>query len=417
MPRPTPFHARTSAACHSFLWKEWNGFAAVRAYDGHSEDEYFAVRSRAAVLDVSPLCKLDVSGTDAARLLSRVFSRDVERLPERRTTYGVLIDPKGKVLDDGTVAHLEGGVFRLCANERWGSWLRRNARGLDVSIEDTTERWAALAVQGPASRDVLAGLVDFELPAMPFFRCRAATIAGVRGWVSRTGYTGDLGYEVFVGAADAERVWDAILGAGRTRLVVPMGLDALDVVRIEAGFVLSGVDYHGSRAAMIESRKVTPDDAGLGFCVDLERSTPFCGQSEVVRDRDVGPTWDIVGIELDWAELEGLYHREGLPPHLAPVACRIPVPVYAADGRTQVGQVTSQTWSPILKRYLCLASVRRPHHAIGGRLRIEHTVEYERRTVGGTVVPRTFFDPPRKREVVRKTERTNPPAPRVQEHR
>jgi aminomethyltransferase len=123
MPRTTPFHPRTSARCHSFLWKEWNGFAAVRAYDAHSEEEYFAIRHKAGVIDVSPLCKYDIRGRHAAVLLSRVFSRDVERLAERRVTYGLLVDPQGKVLDDGTCAHLDGGVFRLCTSERWGAWL------------------------------------------------------------------------------------------------------------------------------------------------------------------------------------------------------------------------------------------------------------------------------------------------------
>ncbi len=401
MPRLSPFHARTSSACRSFSWKEWNGYAAVRRYDGHSEDEYFALRSRAVVLDVSPLCKLDVSGADAPKLLSRVFSRDVEQLAKRRLTYGLLVDPRGKVLDDGTCAHLDGGVFRLCTNERWGGWLERHARGLDVRVEDTTERFAVLAVQGPLSREVLASVVDFEIGAMPFFRVRPATIAGAKGWVARAGYTGDLGYELFVDAADAERVWDAVMEAGRSRLVVPAGLDVLDVARIEAGFVLQGVDYHSARGALIASRKVTPDDVGLGGCVELARATPFCGQEEVVAERRRGPTWDLVGVELDWEDLEQLYRSEGLPPVLAPVASRLPMPVYAEDGRTQVGQVTSQTWSPTLKRYLALASVRRPEHEPGNELRVEHTVEYSRRTVRARVVPRTFFDPPRKRAVER----------------
>lgn len=402
MARTTPVHDRTAALAHSFLWKEWNGFAAVRAYDAHSEDEYFAVRFRAGLLDVSPLVKLDVSGKDAATLLSRVFSRNVERLAPRRVTYGVLVDAQGKVLDDGTVAHLDGGVFRLCTSERWAGWLARHARGLDVTLTDTTESLAALALQGPLSREVLGPLVDFDLGAMPFFRARAATIAGVRGWVSRTGYTGDLGYEVFVPAESAVRVWDALVAAGRPVLLSPFGLDALDVLRIEAGFVLQGVDYFCARGALIPSRKSSPDELGLGFCVELDRRTRFVGQDAIERERRTGgAAWDLVGIALDWAELDGLYRSYDLPPHLAPVASRIAVPVYAEDGRTQVGQVTSQTWSPVLKKYLCLATVRRAAAAPGTPLRVEHTVEYERRTVAGAVVPRTFFDPERKRSVVR----------------
>jgi aminomethyltransferase len=399
MSRKTPFHDRAAALSRSFSWKEWNGYAAVRTYDAHSEDEYFAVRFRAGVIDVSPLVKYDLTGRDAATLLSRVFSRDIERLQPRRVTYGVLVDPDGKVLDDGTVAHLDGGVFRLCTSERWGAWLARNARGLQVEITETTESLAGLALQGPLSRDVLAGLVDFDLGAMPFFRARAARIAGVAGWVARTGYTGDLGYELFVPPDGAERVWDALLEAGRPSLLAPFGLDALDVTRIEAGFVLQGVDYFSARGALLESRKSTPDEVGLGFCVELDRRTPFVGQDAVEVERRTGSRWDLVGIELDWEELDGLYRSYDLPPHLAPVASRLAVPVYAEDGRTQVGQVTSQTWSPVLKRYLGLATVRRSEGAHGTHLRVEHTVEYERRTVKATVVPRTFFDPERKRAV------------------
>jgi aminomethyltransferase len=397
MARTSPFHDRTAALNHSFLWKEWNGFAAVRAYDAHSEDEYFAVRFRAGLIDVSPLVKLDVSGKDAAKLLSRVFSRDVEKLAPRRVTYGVLVDPDGKVLDDGTVAHLDGGVFRLCTSERWEAWIGRQARGLDVTLRDTTEAFAALALQGPLSREVLGPLVDFDLGAMPFFRARNARIAGIPGVVSRTGYTGDLGYEVFVPAEHALQLWDALAGAGRPVLLAPFGLDALDVTRIEAGFVLQGVDYFSARGALIPSRKSTPDEIGLGFCVDLDRRTRFVGQDAVERERRVGSAWDLVGIEVDWEELDRLYRSYDLPPHLAPVASRAAVPVYAEDGRTQVGQVTSQTWSPVLKRYLALATVQRGVSALGTPLRVEHTVEFERRTVKATVVPRTFFDPERKR--------------------
>lgn len=397
MPRPSPFHARTSALCHSLQYKEWNGVHAVRVYDAHSEEEYFAVRHRAGVLDVSPLCKYDVSGPDAARLLARAFTRDASRLAERRVAYGLMVDPAGKVLDDGTLAHLEGGTYRLCTSERWFDWLGRLARGLDVAIVDQTDALAALAVQGPAARTILASVVDIDLGPMPFFRVRAARIGGAPGWISRTGYTGDLGYELFVPRHDAERVWDAVIAAGAPHGLVPFGLDTLDVLRIEAGFILQGVDYFSARSALIDARKSTPDEIGLGSTVDLERDVPFVGQEQVVAERARGSTWDLVGVELDWEEIARLYQGYDLPPHFAPAASRLAVPVYAGDGRTQIGQVTSHTWSPITKRYLALATVRRPYHAEGTTLRVEYTVEYERRAVKGTVVPRTFFDPARKK--------------------
>ncbi|MEZ4241503.1 MAG: aminomethyltransferase family protein [Myxococcota bacterium] len=414
MPRTTPFHPRTAARCGSFLWKEWSGYAAVRAYDAHSEEEYFAVRHKAGVIDVSPLCKYDLSGPDAAKLLSRVFTRNPAAMPERRVAYGLLCDDDGCVLDDGTLSRIGPDRWRLCTSERWGAWLHRHARRLDVRIDDTTEALAALAVQGPLSRKCLAPLVDFEIAKMPYFRVRPAKIAGVDGWISRTGFTGDLGYELFVPADQALRVWDALFEAGAPHQLAPFGLDALDVLRIEAGFVIQGVDYFTSRTAAIPSRKSTPDEIGLGGVVDLEdRLVPFVGQAAVVAERARGSRWDLVALALDWAELERLYQAYGLPPHLAPAACRNPVPVYAEDGRTQVGQVTSQTWSPVLKQYLCLATVQADRGGKGTPLRVEHTVDYERRTVLAHVVDRPAFDPARKRSVGERPARNPTPAPVV----
>lgn len=402
MPHPTPFHPRTSALNTSYLWKEWNGYAAVRTFDAHSEQEYFAVRHKAGAIDVSPLCKYEVRGPDAARLLSRVFSRDMERVGPRRMTYGVLVDPAGKVLDDGTCGRIGDQHFRLSTSERWLGWLQRHARGLKVDIEDSTERIAVLAVQGPRARDVCAPLVDFDLARMPFFRIRPCKLAGLQGWISRTGYTGDLGYELWVERDDALALWDAVFESGAPHGLLPYGLDALDVVRIEAGYILNGIDYYSARGCLIEARKSTPHDAGLGFCVDLEdRRTPVIGQQHIEREVVDGPVWDLVGLELDWEGLEELYARHGVPPHLAPCASRSAVPVFARDGRTQVGQATSHTWSPILKKPLALATVKRGHAQNGTILQIEHTVEFFRRTVKATVVCRTFFDPPRKRWVKR----------------
>ncbi len=398
MPRPSPFHPRTQPLCRSFLWKEWNGYAAVRAFDAHREDEYHAVRHRAGIIDVSPLCSLEITGPDAGRLLSRVFSRDAERMSPHQVAYGVLLDAQGKVLDDGTCCRISEEHFRLSTSQRWVSWLARHGRGLRVSIEDSTDRVAVLAVQGPEAVRVLSDLVDFQLARMPFFRIRSTNIGGLDGCISRTGYTGDLGFELWVDSGDAVPLWDAVLEAGRDLGVVPFGLDALDVTRIEAGFVLQGVDYHSARDAVIESRKSTAHEAGLGWTLDLEREVPFIGQDCAEAELRRGSEWALVGVCLDSEELEGLYHEQGLPPHLSPTASRLAVPVYAEDGSTQVGQVTSHTWSPVLKRYIGLATVRRGWASRGTPLRVEHTVEYERRTVRARVVERPFFDPPRKRQ-------------------
>lgn len=379
------------------LWKEWNGYASVRAFDAHSESEYFAIRNKVGMIDVSPLCKHEILGIDAGVLLSRVFSRDAAGLAERRVAYGLLVDPDGYVLDDGTCAKLSPEHFRLCTSARWVGWLRRHARGLRVKIEDSTDRIAVLAVQGPLARDLLAPLVDFELGRMPFFRIRPTTLAGLDIELSRTGYTGDLGYELWIDAARAVALWDVLSEAGAPLQLTPFGLDALDVARIEAGFVLAGVDYFGAHTVEIAAQRSTPHELGLGRCVELERRIRFIGQDAIERELVRGPAWALVGLQLDGAELERLYAEHGLSPRFGPCASRSAVPVYAPDGRTHVGQATSHTWSPILKGYLALASVRAPFGQLGTQLRIEHTAEYERRTVTAQVVPRTFFDPPRKR--------------------
>ena len=394
MPRTTPFHSRTSGLMESMAWKEWAGYAAACNFDAHSEREYFAIRQSAGLLDVTPLYKYDVTGSDAASFLSRVWTRDITKLKPGRVVYGCMCDGDGKVLDDGTITYLGENAFRVTSSEPWLGWYSRHSRGMDVEIEDSTDRISALALQGPCSRDILRELTDCDLDSMRFFGTAAGKIAGADGRITRTGYTGDLGYELWMHNADAERVYDALLEAGKPYNMEPIGLDALDVSRIEAGFVLQGIDYICAQRCLIEARKSTPEEAGLGWTVNLDREG-WIGRDALLREREVGPKWGLVGLELDWAELEELYEQYNLPPHLAPVACRSAVPVYSS-GRSQVGQVTSSTWSPTLKKYLALGQVYAQHAKVGTKLKVEYTVEFERRTVTATVVKRPFFDPERK---------------------
>ena len=396
MPRTTPFHPRTSALCTSFAWKEWAGYAAVCNYDRHSEREYFAFRHTAGLIDVSPLYKYDVRGQDAAAFLAHVWTRDVTRLPPGRVVYGTMCNADGHALDDGTVANLGDGRYRVTSSEPWLGWYSKHARGFDVSIEDETDRVAALSLQGPLARTILQPMVEEDLDSVRFFGVRTCTLAGKPGWISRTGYTGDLGYELWMDPDDACHVWDAVLAAGEDYGMQPAGLDAMDVTRIEAGFVLQGVDYVSAKSCITESLKSTPEDAGLGWTVKLDRPG-WIGRDALLRERDRGgSTWQLVGLELDWAELEQLYDRYKLPPHLAPAACRIAVPVYDSSGSKQVGQATSSPWSPILKRYLAVAQVHRPYGDLGNTLKIEHTPEFERCQITATVVDKPFYNPPQK---------------------
>jgi aminomethyltransferase len=212
--------------------------------------------------------------------------------------------------------------------------------------------------------------------------------------ISRTGYTGVLGYEIWVEAERAVDLWDALMEAGRPYDITPTGMLALDVARIEAGLLLLDVDYVGARKALIPSQKYSPYEIGLGRLVNVEKA-PFIGQPALRREAKGRPARQLVGLEVDWNDLERLHEEAGLAPQLPATASRVSVPVFH-DG-IQVGKATSSTWSPTLKRMIALATVASDAVALGNRLEMEFTVDHRRRQVGVTVVPLPFFDPPRKR--------------------
>jgi aminomethyltransferase len=395
MPLETPFHARTAALCTSLAWKEWAGYHAVRHYGSYAEREYFAFRHAAGLLDVTPLYKFDVRGADAARFLSYVTVKDVTRLAPGRVTYLCWCDARGRVLDDGTLTCWDDRHFRMTAADPTLAWLEKHARGFDVSITDVSLDVAAVAIQGPRSKDVLLD-AGADVEGLPFFRAVRTTIGRVPVEVSRTGYTGDLGYEVWTAAEHAVPLWDALIDAGRRHGLLPAGLDALDVTRVEAGFLLGGVDYTSARRALIPDQYSTPDELGLGWCVDLERE-PFLGQDAIRAERAHGNALAFAGLVIDWDELEQLYASFDLPPDLPAGAWRASIPVH--HGAVQVGYATSGTWSPTLKQNLALATLQAAHAKLGTELSIEWTVEHQRRTVKATVAKKPFFDPSRKRSV------------------
>jgi aminomethyltransferase len=395
VPIPSPFHERTQNLCRSYRWKDWAGYYAVCAYDTDPEREYFAIRHAAALLDVTPLFKYDVKGPDAAVALARIVAKNVAKLKVGQVAYCCWCDERGKLLDDGTVTRLEENAFRVTAAEPNLAWFTRNARGYRVTIEDVTHRIAAVSLQGPTSRLVLEEICDADLSALRFFRWTRARIDGFDAIVTRTGYTGDLGYEVWVENEHALRLWDALMAGGRLHGIEPTGLDALDVARIEAGFIMNGVDYYSANHCLIEARKSTPFEADLGWTLNLKRD-PFVGQTALAAEKARGPNRRFVGLELDWDDFERHFAAVGLPPEVHSAAWRAPVPVFDGTGQ-QVGQATSGAWSPMLKKNLALATVRRPHGDVGEVLSIEVTVEYVRHRVKATVAQKPFFDPPRKR--------------------
>ncbi len=390
----TPFHSRTSALCQAQNWRRWAGHVVASSYELNHDWEYFAIRSRAALIDVSPLFKYIIRGVDAGRFLNRIVTRDVSRCALGQVMYTPWCDERGKVIDDGTLSHLARHTYRLTAAEPNLRWLLDNARGHDVTVEDVSEATAAVAVQGPRSREVLKRVTDANLDALKFYHLTEARIHGMATTISRTGYTGDLGYEVWVDATDAERLWDILMAAGKDFGLTPAGMLALDMTRIEAGLLLIDVDYISAQKAIIDLQFSSPYELGLGWAVKLDKKD-FVGRNALAAEKERGPDWRFRGLEVEWNALERAYGEVGLPPQLPPFAWRTSVPVYANG--TQAGYATSGCWSPTLKKYIALAHLRHTYAETGARVTMEVTVEHQRREASAVVVPPRFFDPERKR--------------------
>lgn len=394
MPIGTPFHSRTAAICVSQNWRTWSGYLVASSYDVLHDYEYYAIRNSAGLIDISPLYKYEVRGKDALRLVNRVITRDASKCAVGQALYGCLCEEEGAVIQDGTVFRLAEDHFRFHLADPSLRWLNLNAAGMAVAIEEVSDQIAALALQGPHSRMILDRVADVDLSALKFFRLTSAQLGDVPAVVSRTGYTGDLGYEIWFAAAHAERVWDRLIEAGRDFGIKPAGMLALDVARLEAGFILLEVDYIGAEKALVSSQRYTPFEIGLGWAVDF-RKDHFIGQQALRKHHRRGSPRRIVGLEIDLDEYEGLYRHAGLPPQFPLAAWRGGVPVYK-DGR-QVGHATTGAWSPILKKYIALATIESAFSDPATKLGIEVTVEYARKTARASVVKTPFFDPPRKR--------------------
>jgi aminomethyltransferase len=394
LPRTTPFHARVAELCESQSWQLWAGYLSPNTYELDHLREYYAIRSSAALIDVTPLYKYDVTGRDSGRLLDLVVTRDLGRCGVGQAVYTPWCSDDGKVIDDGIVVRLAEERYRLTAADPNYAWLEDNAVGLDVTIEDVSESIAAVAVQGPTSRDVLGKLAGDAVTWLGYYRAADATVDGLDATITRTGYTGDLGYEVWVEAGGAERLWDLVMDAGAPHNLRPAGNTALDIARIEAGLILNPVDYVSARHTPFDALKTTPYELGLGWAVHLDKG-PFVGRSALRRESERGQAWATVGLETDWGALERVFAEFGMPPQLPTTSWGDPVPVY--DGGRQIGRATSGTWSPLLKRYLAIARVKPWYAEPGIELEVEVTAVGHRRRAAATVVRMPFFDPPRKR--------------------
>jgi aminomethyltransferase len=300
------------------------------------------------------------------------------------------------VLDDGTVSVLAPDFLRLTSADPNYRWLCENARGLKVTIEDVSDGVAALALQGPNARTILEHASGTDLSKVKYFRLTNALIRGVPVTITRTGYTGDLGYEVWMDAEHALPVWDTIVAVGNTYGITPAGILALDVARIEAGLLLLDVDYVSARKALIEQQKSSPLELGLEWTVGFDKPA-FVGREALAAERKRPAEWRFVGVEVAWEPLEALYAELGLAPKLPTTAWRTSVPIYAADSDRQVGYATSGCWSPLLKKYLTLAHLEAGASEEGRELEMEVTVEHRRKRARAHVRPMPFFNPERKR--------------------
>jgi aminomethyltransferase len=387
----TPFHERTSALCQPQNWRKWAGYFVVGSYEHTIDREYWAIRNAAGLIDVTPLMKYVIKGKDAAALLNKVTTRNIQKLQVGQVYYTGWCDDEGKMIDDGTVARLDETTFRLTAAEPNLRWLMMNAVGLDVQFEDQTDSVASLSLQGPSSRVILNRTCESNLDGLKYFRLMKNKLSGVAVTISRTGYTGDLGYEIWMDAQDALKVWDALMEAGHEYGILPVGILALDMARVEAGLFMLDVDYTSAGHAWIEAQKSSPFELGLDWTVALDKPGYFVGRKALEREKKEGSAWKLVGIEIDWVGMEALYAEVGMPPQIPGTAIRASMPIMV--GNVQVGYASTASWSPLLKKYIALAHLQKPYYELGTDVRMEITVEHHRKHAPAKVVKLPFYDP------------------------
>jgi len=392
--RSSPFHSRTSAICDSWEWRGWAGYLAASSYSLVPEMEYYAIRHSAGLLDVSPLYKYLIRGKDALQLVNKVVTRDASKLAKGQIYYTPWCDERGKTVDDGTLWNFGDGSFRMTSAEPNLKWLQDAGMGLDAEVKDVSEDIGALALQGPSSRAIVLEGADGAVQKLKYFRFVRTQFDGIPVHISRTGYTGDLGYEIWVERERAEALWDALMEKGQGHDITPAGMLALDIARIEAGLILAEVEYVPSRKAIIDAQMYSPLELSLDWTVAGGKG-PFIGRRALLEEQRRGPARRTVGLEIDWQAVERFYWDMGLPPQPPAEPWREKVPLYS--GYRQIGWATSGCWSPLLKRYIALATVASPYARPGTRIEIEVAVEWERHRAPATVVERPFFEPERKK--------------------
>jgi len=389
--KSTPFHERTSKLCLPQNWRRWAGYIVVGSYELTLDREYWAIRNSAALIDVTPLMKYIIKGKDASRLLNRIVTRDMDKLKVGQVYYTGWCDDEGKMIDDGTISRLDEGTYRMTSADPSLRWLSMNSVGLDVDVTEVTDNVAALSFQGPNSRKILNKVADKPVDELKYFRLMQNNVDGIPVTISRTGYTGDLGFEIWMDAKDALTIWDALMDAGQDYGITPVGILAMDMARVEAGLFMIEVDYTSTSHAWIEPQKSSPYELGLDWTVALDKPGYFVGRRALEREKQEGSAWKMVGLEVDWEGMEKLFKSVGLPPQIPGMAMRGSLPIMV--GNVQVGYSSTSTWSPLLKKYIALAHLQKPYYEIGTDVRMEITVEHHRQHAPAKVVKLPFYEP------------------------
>ncbi len=397
MLRTTPFHSRLADLSQTQAWGNWAGYLSALRYDLSTKHEYFAVRNAAGFFDTSPLHKYWIRGREAERFCSYVFARDIRTLKPGRAQYTIWCDDAGYVMEDGVIFRFSSDEFLLTAAEPNLGYLRQLARPFDVEIIDCSEDYASLALQGPRSRAILETLTP-DVSDLRYFALAETKIADSPVTVSRTGFSGDLGYELLIPAGDALRVFDALMEAGSPHGLRAYGDEALSMTRIEAGLPLINVEFSSSRYAFTDDERFTPDELGLGWLLKGidDPTRPFIGREAIIRERMEGTSrWRTVGITVAWQDYYDLFTSNGLlaVPDEIPVAWESMI---YNDKDKRIGYATSFMYSPVLQRHIGIARVKPKYAEPGTEVFIEQTVNHEYINVRATVTSLPFYNPERK---------------------
>jgi aminomethyltransferase len=397
MIRTTPFHERLGPMNETGLWEHWSGQLAATRYQMSEKFEYFAIRNAAGLFDSSPLYKYRIHGPAAEGFLAGVLARDIRTCPVGTAQYTIWCDDRGFVVEDGVIQHRAPHEYFLTSAEPNLAYFEELARGFDVDIDDVSDDFAVLAVQGPRSRDLLGSLTP-DVAGLPYFGIVATKIGKVPVTITRTGFTGDLGFEVWVASTDAISVFDAIWKASAGRGVVPIGMTALYMARIEAGLVLLDVDFHSSRFAWTDADRTTPIELGLGWMFrDLATDDrAFLGRDAIRREvADRTSRWKLTGLVVDWREYDRIYDAAGLIPPKDHTPIQDEYYIYD-DDLGQLGYATSQMYSPMLQRHIALARVPLDHLAPGSRVKLELAVSHRYEYFDAYVTRTPLFNPERR---------------------